>query len=128
MKIIFGFLFALSLPSFAMAKPTCLLAGAQVKLIGELRSQTFPGPPNYSSVAEGDKPESYWVLHTKDSYCGQGKERTHTFQLLLNSKQYKSQRTLLNKNIIVTGTVFFAETGHHHTPILIEVKQLSAYP
>ena len=33
-----------------------------VKLVGVIKNQTFPGPPNYESVAKGDAPEDYWIL------------------------------------------------------------------
>src|SRR5437868_484357 len=37
-----------------------------VTLTGTIVPQVFPGPPNYKSVAEGDKPEKEWILHLQE--------------------------------------------------------------
>src|SRR5215510_10424179 len=48
----------------------CLTYGAStVVLRGTIRGHTFPGPPNYESVAKGDAPEVAWVLHLSKPIC-----------------------------------------------------------
>jgi hypothetical protein len=99
--------------------------------------QTFPGPPNYESIKEGDQPETSWILVTNKSYCGQGEDLVNTgkiiieknqnrFQLVLTPELYQQEKKLLNKKVLVNGSLFFAHTGHHHTPLLIEVSKIIA--
>ncbi|KTC84054.1 DUF4431 domain-containing protein [Legionella brunensis] len=117
----------------------CLIEGNDIKLTGQLGVQQFPGPPDYTSIAKGDKPESYWILTTQHPYCGEGQdltsgkshrldEKSQHFQLVLTPKQYEKHRNLLNKQIIVKGQMFIAHTAHHHTPMLIEVSSMEAAP
>src|SRR5215831_8689740 len=45
-----------------------------VKLTGTIISRTFPGPPNYESIKDGDGPETYWLLVLRRPVCvDQGK-------------------------------------------------------
>jgi len=113
----------------------CIVAGSHVHLMGKLVSETFPGQPNYESIEKGDKPETYWVLKTEKSYCGEGfdtqtkslfrlDKSCSSFQLMLKPEQYASQRALLGKMVIVSGRIVMATTGHHHTSMLIEVSDI----
>ena len=42
---------------------------AVVELTGIVRRVVFPGPPNYESIKDGDKPEPYWVLFLSEAIC-----------------------------------------------------------
>ena len=100
---------------------------AVVQLIGTINKQTFPGPPNYASIRKGDKPETYWVLHLPDSVCMQPSgdndsvDAVTDFQLILTQKQYALYRKFLGRRVNVSGKLSQATTGHHHTPVLMEV-------
>jgi hypothetical protein len=109
---------------------------AVVKLTGTLTRETFPGPPNYESVRDGDKPETYLILNLAHPVCVDA-DKTDTG---LNPAQKDIRRVQLvftgttgdakykdfvSKEVVATGTLFAAQTGHHHTPVLLTVKNLA---
>ena len=115
----------------------CFLADSAIQVDGNLARKTFPGPPNYSSVEDGDKPETYWILTAETPRClvSQSMEDltqyflavpdATRFQLRLTSQQYKKHRDLLGSNVSVNGTLERFMTGHHHGDALIKVDSLN---
>lgn len=106
----------------------------QVQLTGLLYSKSFPGPPNYEDIKNGDEEEIYWLIKVKTPFCvneinqvyGDGLQNQSEVQLLISSKLnfYKAKRSLLNKNVSVKGTLFPQMTGHHKTKVLITVETI----
>lgn len=105
-----------------------------VKLTGTISRKTFPGPPNYESVRRGDQPETYWVLHLARSICtkagadNEAESDVTDLQLILTQKQYALYKKFIARRargVIVTGKLMHAVTGHHHTPVLMEVTGMS---
>jgi hypothetical protein len=104
---------------------------ATVKLMGKIIRKTFAGPPNYESVKEGDRPETYWILHLSRPICvnadenmpgGEEPERNvPDIQLILSTEQYTRYKSLLGKRVEVSGKLMHSITGHHHTNILLTV-------
>ncbi|MCG7870390.1 MAG: hypothetical protein JAY74_28975, partial [Candidatus Thiodiazotropha taylori] len=41
----------------------CLVDGKKVELTGTTWRETFPGPSNYKSIENGDKPQTYHKKH-----------------------------------------------------------------
>lgn len=108
---------------------------AEVKLSGRISKVTFPGPPNYESVKKGDQPEVAWVLRLSEPVCvkaGQendfdvAEKDVTDIQLLLEPGEYARWRTLARSRapVIITGKLFHAHTGHHHTAVLAEVTDI----
>jgi len=104
-----------------------------VKLRGVIRRQSFPGPPNYESVADGDAEEVYWVIQLDKPICVDASAIDDTdraaadvrnLQLLLSDVAYTRYRHLLGQNVEVSGALFGAHTGHHHTDVLLGVKEI----
>lgn len=115
-----------------------------VSLTGTIVPETFPGPPNYSSVAEGDKAEEYWILHLKKAIEVQADKGSDSFneaeqnvtriQLIMSDSgkyktpeaKYKAWKPLIKKGVIVvaTGTLSHSNNGHHHTKVLMDVSDL----
>lgn len=100
-----------------------------VVLKGTIRRHTFPGPPNYESVAKGDQAETVWLLHLTQPICvsasSEWEKETGVSKLQLvfaNSSQY--DKALLNRKVDVTGTLYHQHTGHHHTKVLITVGSI----
>lgn len=53
----------------------CVPEFSEIELEGKLTIQTYPGPPNYESIEEGDRKMDVWVLHLdKPVPCIQGVE------------------------------------------------------
>ncbi len=101
-----------------------------VNLTGKMVRDTFPGPPNYESIKEGDAMEVYWVLQLQkpicmnavaDDYTNVDRQNVTQLQMVVGDGMYKKYRNLLYKTVTVKGTLFGAQTGHHHTDVLITV-------
>src|SRR5882724_8364367 len=52
----------------------CLEYGPAVSLTGTLRSQVFPGPPNYESIKQGDRKETAIILTLAARACTTGND------------------------------------------------------
>jgi hypothetical protein len=140
--VVIGIMSASMLParassSAAQAKPqpACLAyEPTVVTLRGTLVSKTFPGPPNFESIRNGDKPETYWLLDLPAAVCinedkvepdlNPAQEDVREIQLVLKSEWYKQHKALLGREIVATGTLFGRHTGHHHTSVLLTVHTL----
>lgn len=101
-----------------------------VFLRGELVRKTFPGPPNFESVADGDEAETGFYLRLAQPVCTlEGKEDfdnakkdgVRLVQLVLDQKGYDHWRPKLGKTVTVKGTLFSGFTGHHHADLLLTV-------
>lgn len=107
----------------------CPDEGSDVTLTGKLLRITFPGPPNYESVEQGDEAEVYWVLQADKPLCtgeAAGWGDNAQMQLVVEADMYKTHRHLIGQRVRVNGSLLFAETGHHHTPLMIGVGKLEA--
>lgn len=114
----------------AAPQPThCLSEGSDVTLTGTLLRITFPGPPNFESVEQGDEPETYWVLQTDSPLCASDAPDwgdKSLLQLTVDASLYQTHRSLIGHRVRVSGRLLYAETGHHHTPVMIGVGKLGA--
>jgi Domain of unknown function (DUF4431) len=101
-------------------------APERVVLKGTVKRQTFPGPPNYESIANGDRVETIWVLHLAQSICvsanaeWEHESRVSDVQLVFSGNEY--EKPLVDRKVVATGTLYHAHTGHHHTKVLLTVS------
>jgi hypothetical protein len=119
----------------ASAKEACLKYEPEiVKLVGVTTRHTFPGPPNYESVKNGDAPERYWFLRLPRPVCVQPSNTADDTQevesgvklLQIIIHDYGSVRPLLGRKVRITGTLMHAISGHHHTKVLINASHIEA--
>lgn len=123
---------------FITAKPdpvvqTCVVSEPdEVSLTGTIRRRTFAGPPGYESVAKGDQPERVWVFRLTKPICvsarGYWEEKNVSdLQLVFAGaqKDYARYRPLLGRRVTIKGSLFRAQTGHHHTNVLLTVSRIS---
>jgi hypothetical protein len=107
-----------------------------VQLTGTVTRKTFPGPPNYESIKRGDQPETYWLLELQRPACvdhgnpgnltDQAKKDIRRIQLVFSGKDaYAKYQRLLGKRVVATGTLYGSATGHHKTPVLLQVNTLT---
>jgi hypothetical protein len=120
--------------------PHCLeYEPSVVHLTGQIQRHVFPGPPNYSSIKDGDERDVQWVLHLSSSVCVNGKRgddlnnesevNIREMQLvIMNDGDWKRYTSLIGKNVQLTGTLFHAYTGHHRTPVLLTVRLIEPQP
>ena len=115
----------------------CLKDGQDVTFTGGISRETFPGPPNYESIDDGDEPETYWILTVATPNCVvaesieggelyEAARSTSRFQLVLTGKEYENQASLVGNRALVSGQLFVGHTGHHHTKALIDVREIGA--
>jgi uncharacterized protein DUF4431 len=101
-------------------------------LHGTLTSKVYFGPPGYGEDTLADEKERTYVLvldkgiaiqqpkkDLSDGYNAAIGNVTH-IQLL----NQESLDKYLNKTVSVTGTLFGAQTGHHHTDVLLDLKSI----
>lgn len=96
-----------------------------VSVTGALERLTFPGPPNYESIAQGDTAEPGFYLRLAHPICTKADEvsdaqrNVRLVQLVLDSAGYAALRPQLGHRVTLRGTVFGQHTGHHHAPVLL---------
>jgi len=105
-----------------------------VTLSGTLVRKTFPGPPDYESVKNGDKPETSWFLELPASLCvnedptqpdlNPKRSGVHEIQLILEPKQYQQHKDIVGSVVNASGTLVGEHTAHHHTSVLLIVHTL----
>ena len=121
-------------PRLALVAAPCL-EYETVSLSGTLVRQTFPGPPDFESVAKGDEPQVVWVLlldrricvlDSNPRYPREYDERE--VQLALDAEQYLEYRNLLGKWVVATGELLHGGAGHQKRLVLAasEIKRTSA--
>ena len=101
-----------------------------VVLKGTIKQHTFAGPPNYESVAKGDRSEQVWVLHLAEPICvsasadWEKETNVSDLQLVFANGRKQYGKSLLGRRVAVNGTLFRAHTGHHHTKVLLTVSAI----
>ena len=114
----------------------CLKEGQELTFTGTVSRETFPGPPNYESIDDGDTPETYWILTINTPQCVIAEsledgslhelaKSTTRFQLAFqDSSIYTSHKNVVENGVVVEGQLFAGHSGHHHTKALISVKSI----
>lgn len=111
---------------------------ATVFLKGKITRNTFAGSPNYDNIKKGDTPERYWILNLIKPICvisdpniigGEKQENNVSkIQLALTEAQYVEFKGFRGKQVEVSGKLWHAHTGHHHTNVLITVTEIKDVP
>jgi hypothetical protein len=96
-----------------------------IDIYGTLLLKQFYGPPNYGETPEIDKIESYYVLQLYEPITFEKDFETETVEeIQLIFKDNVEKEFEIGWGYIIEGNAFFAETGHHHTPIIIIVNKI----
>jgi hypothetical protein len=119
------------------AAEACLSYTNRIGLTGRLVQRTYPGPPNYESVARGDRPEKVWLLVLAEPVCmaqdktdrdGMSPAIARIAEVQLSATQRDLGGTKPGRTLHVTGKAFAAHTGHHHTPIVLDDVRVEPGP
>lgn len=102
---------------------------ALVVLHGKIESSESYGSPGYGENPEKDATESYYFIKLVEPICTQGssddpenqqsEDDIDEIQIIWNNAgKFKGE------NVNISGTLFHQITGHHHTKVLINVREL----
>ena len=108
-----------------------------VELDGQLVIQSKYGPPNFGEQPKTDQKVRVPVLLLRErvSVFGRGADG-HNSQNVYNARQIQlafavsetSHKALIGKQVVVTGTLFHAHTGHHYTDVVMTVRSIERKP
>jgi len=108
-----------------------------VTLSGMLTVRAFPGRPNYEDTLRGDELEHVWILRLDSAVCvepdsssrplNDPQDNVRDIQLaVVGDSLLPRVRSLVGHRITARGQLFSAETGHHHTPVFLLLRDLRA--
>jgi len=101
---------------------------AESELSGSLEARTYPGPPNYEDIAEGDRAERAFVLKLDEPACVDADPKSET-----NSADQAGIRevhirwfggdlaSLVGKRVVVRGQLATATIAHDRTAVVMDV-------
>src|SRR5437870_13335689 len=111
---------------------------ASVALTGRLIQRTLPGPPNYESIARGDRPQvvDLLILDTpictiadyQDSPNTDAFQGQDTIQVRSAAATARDVRRLTGRRVVVTGTLSEWALGPDRTPVVIDPTEVRALP
>jgi hypothetical protein len=120
----------------ASKQPIVYFQPKKTELIGIIESQTFPGPPNYESIASGDEIESGWYLKLQEpvdvAYSPDEKpmdndaptKNIKVVQLIVDYDMPYKKLIINGRRVKIKGSLFSKLTGHHHARILLNINSL----
>ena len=129
--LLFAILLAIVHPTAAHAQRWLSYEPETVELDGRLVIQSRYGPPNYGEQPGTDEKVKVPVLLLKNGVnVLPGQEgyspavyRTTQIQLAFIDSG-TTYRNLIGKNVVVTGSLFHAHTGHHYTDVVLKVRSI----
>jgi len=109
---------------------------AVVELVGKLEIQTFPGPPGYQSVKNGDQTERGWFLRLSEPITivanspstdlgWQTEKNVKILHMVIDWDHIKAKDLVVGGLVRVRGKLFNRQNGHHHTRVLVEASELN---
>lgn len=133
--------FALLMSPLSLASNRTLSYDPEVvELTGVLDLQTFPGPPNYESIQNGDNVERHFYLRLDapvDVKPIEKQSAIDTFEMELNVKIIqlaingeddplwsRFRKTGKGGHVKIVGKLFHRFTGHHHSRVLLSVEKM----
>jgi len=101
-------------------------ADALVTLAGKLTLQSFAGPPNYESIAQGDAEEQALILELPRRIClddgefADGSERFDRVHIhAMEPDLLRTLRQSIGQEVTVAGRAMGAHTAHHRAPLVL---------
>jgi len=114
----------------AIAAEPCLTYSTTVTLSGKITKRTFYGPPNYGEDLATDSHETQVLLLLPKPICVDENKieyydaEKNQLELTLVPLGKIEVINYMGKQVTVHGKLFHAHTGHHHTPVLVEVLSI----
>jgi hypothetical protein len=124
------------LVSSAVSAGECLsYEPAIVTLQGSVSLKAAYGPPGFGEDPMHDAHEDYLALTLDAPVCMMASSKPHTddvaetdikmMQLVFpNGENFQKAKQWIGKRISLNGSLYHAFTGHHHTTVLLKVKEI----
>ena len=97
-------------------------------LSGTVTIETFFGPPGYGESPATDLKERQAILHLVKPLCtvASGDDPAERDQVMVTLAPMGkfSLQPVAGKLVTVSGSLFHAISGHHHTPVLIAISEV----
>lgn len=108
----------------ARARVVCRVATTHVTLEGKLTSKQSFGPPNYGEDPEHDEKETYYILELNNSCFKKlaSKYKDAERGLEIVGEGVITLKSKVGQNVIISGGISPAETGHHITGYILDVN------
>ena len=131
MKTQLAFSLLLLLSSACCAASTCVkYEDPTVSLKGKVIVRTFFGPPGYGENPKADSKEQQALLVLDHAICVDASRdeegATNEIEITLVPIGNFGLSTFVGKRVTVKGSLFHANTAHHHTKVLMQLEQPSA--
>jgi hypothetical protein len=111
-------------PSGEIAEDCLQYEPEKVQLTGRLYQKSFPGPPNYEDINNGDKKETYWFIKLKKPICVEDFKNQMDIQIIISKLRNRLNESMVGKFAILKGELFPQMTGHHRTETLITADSI----
>jgi hypothetical protein len=136
MAVLFSAILTALLPGAAHSDAApCTKLDAPGRYVGKIVATTFFGPPNFGEDPAHDQREIYpiLVLDRPLYLCtalDQAEERdahlVRRIQVIVQAPPYGADWN--GRHLAVQGRLFLAETGHHHTPVMLDSTKVVPAP
>lgn len=111
---------------------SCLNYDEEVSISGHLERRTYPGRPNYESIAEGDEAEVHFYVKLDAPVCtnegtkpyDDARRDVDMIQLVLDEAGYRALRPLLGNRVTLTGYLYGSFSAHHHARLLLQAPKM----
>ena len=124
---------AISLSAYASAVPCLHYEGESVSIGGSVVLRTFFGPPNYGENPATDSREQQAILILAKPICVDANPSDNDaaeedqIEVTLVPPHGLDLTGFEGKEVDVQGKLFHANTGHHHTPLLIQIDRIQQF-
>jgi hypothetical protein len=100
-----------------------------VTLVGTVAIMQYYGPPNYGETPEIDSIEKYPVLTLQKPFAITiaGKEVCIPYIQIIRNQKLTNYPFIAGRNYVINGKIFLAQTGHHHTEVVLFTDSISDY-
>lgn len=104
--------------------------GAPVTLSGKVTTRTFYGPPGYGENPATDSRETQGILLLSKPICvdenptDYDEAEKNQLEVTLVPLGKTNLKGYIGNQVTVHGALFHANTGHHHTPVLIQIIRI----
>lgn len=107
----------------APADAQCVALGEPTTITGFHATLTLPGPPEYTNVATGDDPErAEIILLSHQPVCVTDSDGAALAVEVIQLSCERIPAAPPGTPISVSGSLFAAHTGHHHTAVLLQCE------